>query len=343
MDGVSFTADSEILTLLGPSGCGKSTTLRCIAGLETPDAGTIAIGGEIVECARTRVSYPPERRGVGMVFQSYALWPHMTVFENVAYGLRRKKLQEREVTTRVMAALEMLQLAQFGRRYPSQLSGGQQQRVALGRSLVLEPYVLLLDEPLSNLDVVLRESTRSELKNLLKKVGITAVYVTHDQDEAFVLSDRILVMNHGRIVQAGTPAEIYERPASTFVCRFVGRSNVFDGRLVRKVGKHVSILLDGIGPFEADVEADIPVADGDECLLVVKPSEIEIVSDKASVQAAVFSGTVVQREYRGDFTDYRIDVAGREVLVRDSQKTLRNGEPVSLRINARNAALLPRD
>jgi iron(III) transport system ATP-binding protein len=267
----------------------------------------------------------------------------MTVFENVAYGLRRKKLQEREVTTRVTAALEMLQLAQFGRRYPSQLSGGQQQRVALGRSLVLEPYVLLLDEPLSNLDVVLRESTRSELKNLLKKVGITAVYVTHDQDEAFVLSDRILVMNHGRIVQAGTPAEIYERPASTFVCRFVGRSNVFDGRLVRKVGKHVSILLDGIGPFEADVEADIPVADGDECLLVVKPSEIELVSDKASAQAAVFSGTVVQREYRGDFTDYRIDVAGREVLVRDSQKTLRNGESVSLRINARNPALLPRD
>lgn len=217
--------NGELLTLLGPSGCGKTTTLRMIAGFLMPDEGDIYFDD-------TRITHlPPEKRDVGMVFQSYALWPHMTVFDNVAFGLKLRKLPKDEIKKRVKDILELVRLEGLENRYPRQLSGGQQQRVALARALVIEPQVLLLDEPLSNLDAKLREEMRFEIKDLQRKLRITTIYVTHDQAEALALSDRIAVMNQGRIIQVGTPYEIYNAPTNEFVARFVGVSNLIEGKV----------------------------------------------------------------------------------------------------------------
>ena len=214
----------EIFGLLGPSGCGKTTTLRVIAGLETPDAGAVEFDGRDI----TRLS--PERRGFGMVFQNYALFPHLNVFENVAFGLRARNRPRAETAERVESALALVQLPGFGRRAVTELSGGQQQRVAIARAISIEPALLLFDEPLSNLDVALREETRGELRELVSKLGLTAVYVTHDQEEAFALCDRIGVMADGRILQTGAPRELYERPALVTVARFLGRNNLISAR-----------------------------------------------------------------------------------------------------------------
>src|SRR5437762_4676662 len=216
----------EFFSLLGPSGCGKTTTLRCIAGFESLDAGAIRLNGERLD------DRPPHRRDVGLVFQNYALFPHLTVFDNVAFGLRLRKVDKAAIERRVGQMLDLVDLPSLGARYPAQLSGGQQQRVAIARSLVLEPSLLLFDEPLSNLDLKLRIQMRYELRLLQRRLGKTAVYVTHDQTEALALSDRIAVLSHGRIEQIGTPAEIYERPATTFVAEFIGSSNLFPARVV---------------------------------------------------------------------------------------------------------------
>ena len=227
---ISFSVGrGELVTLLGPSGCGKTTTLRAIAGLEKPDSGRIAIHGRDVFSAGERIFVPPEKRALGMVFQSYAIWPHMTVFRNVANGLVAQGVPADEIRRRVDETLAMVGLAGLGERPATRLSGGQQQRVALARSLVGEPRVLLLDEPLSNLDAKLRERMRVELKQLQKRLGVTAVYVTHDQAEALALSDRIIVMDGGRIVQEGHGKEIYRNPHSRFVVDFVGQANLVDG------------------------------------------------------------------------------------------------------------------
>jgi iron(III) transport system ATP-binding protein len=221
--GVTFSVGAgEHLTLLGPSGCGKTTTLRAIAGLERPTSGEIRIGGSAVFSSSPKVNIPAERRGLSMVFQSYAIWPHMSVFDNVAYGLRVRRRPEAEVTARVREALDLVQLGELGARSASKLSGGQQQRVALARAFVFSPSVLLFDEPLSNLDAKLRAEMRVELKELQRRLDITSVYVTHDLEEALAISDRIVVMRDGVIAQVGTPAEIYDRPRNTFVADFVG-------------------------------------------------------------------------------------------------------------------------
>ena len=222
VDGVDLAIDQgEMVALVGPSGCGKTTVLRMIAGLIEPDAGQVLIGGQNVTRA------PVHQRNLGLVFQSYALFPHMSVFENVAFGLRRRGVREPELGRRVGAALELVRLDHLAARFPKQLSGGQQQRVALARSVVTEPRVLLLDEPLSNLDASLRDDMRVELRRLQQRLGITTVFVTHDQQEALTLADRMAVMRAGRIVQLGAPQEVYERPATSFVAGFVGRSNLF--------------------------------------------------------------------------------------------------------------------
>lgn len=223
--------EGEIFTLLGPSGCGKSTTLRMIAGLENPDQGTIAFKGGIIVDAETRRFTPPEKRNMGMVFQAYAVWPHMTVYDNVGFPLRVRRESRGETRTKVMGALDLVGLASRAGDYPWQLSGGQQQRVALARALVYSPDVLLLDEPLSNLDAKLREQMRIELRALQRQLGSTFVFVTHDQDEAMILSTRIAVMSHGRVEQIGTPAEVYERPATPFVRDFLGQSVLLSGRV----------------------------------------------------------------------------------------------------------------
>src|SRR5436309_2393207 len=232
----SFTLEpGTFFTLLGPSGCGKTTTLRCIAGLETPDAGTIAVEGRTLFDAKSRVNVPVEQRSVGMVFQSYAIWPHMTVAENVAFPFtvsKQRRYSKAEIAEGVRRALAIVDLAGFGERPSPQLSGGQQQRVALARAVVHEPRLLLLDEPLSNLDAQLRDEMRSELKRLQSKIGITTVYVTHDQSEALALSDRIAVIDRGTIRQIGSPQDIYFRPANPFVARFVGATNLLAGRLI---------------------------------------------------------------------------------------------------------------
>ena len=226
---ISFEVqEGEFFSLLGPSGCGKTTTLRCIAGFEALSEGSISLHGERLD------DKPPHRRDVGLVFQNYALFPHLTVFDNIAFGLRLRRLGKAEIADRVGRVLQLVDLAEMAARFPAQLSGGQQQRVAIARSLVLEPRILMFDEPLSNLDLKLRIQMREELRNLQRRLGKTSIYVTHDQTEALALSDRIAVLSHGRIEQIGTPAEIYERPASAFVAEFIGGSNMLRGRIVER-------------------------------------------------------------------------------------------------------------
>ncbi len=223
-----FVNEGEILTLLGPSGCGKTTTLRCIAGFAMPDSGQIYIGNQDV----TRL--PPEKRDIGFVFQNYALWPHMTVYQNIAFGLKLRKLSKSEIDKRIQEILSLVKLHGMESRFPRQLSGGQQQRVALARALALRPRVLLLDEPLSNLDAKLREEMRFEIRDLQRQFRITTVYVTHDQAEALVLSDRIAILNQGRLMQLGTPVEVYDYPANRFVADFIGLCNFFEAEVVEQ-------------------------------------------------------------------------------------------------------------
>ena len=268
VNGVSFTVDrGEHLTLLGPSGCGKTTTLRAIAGLEQPSGGSIGIDGQTMYDSTERKSVQTEQRGVSMVFQSYAIWPHMSVFDNVAYGLRVRKQSKADIKTNVERALDLVQMRHLADRGASKLSGGQQQRVALARAIAFSPTVVLFDEPLSNLDAKLRAEMRVELRELQRRLGITAVYVTHDQEEALAISDRVIVMNVGVIEQIGTPDEVYENPASPFVYEFLGNVNLFHSRLHR--GR---AWIDGI-------EVDAPEhAEAEELAAVayVRPHDIEV-------------------------------------------------------------------
>jgi iron(III) transport system ATP-binding protein len=315
-------ADKEFVTLLGPSGCGKTTMLRIIAGFEKPTSGEIRIDDRVVSSAKTFV--PPERRGIGMVFQSYAVWPHMTVFENVAYPLKIAGLSRADIRRKVEAILETVHLSQYAQRIPSQLSGGQQQRVALGRALVSEPKVLLLDEPLSNLDAKLRESMRFEIKEIQKKLGITVVYVTHDQTEAMAMSDRIIVMNRGVIQQVGTPTEIYRRPANQFVADFVGKVNFLPG-----IVRDGRIELSGIGqsvPYDGNHR--------DKVILAVRPENIGLssVPGKGGGKGEL-EGALQSMFYLGDINDCRVvikDETLRVIVESQSFDTLREGQHVFL-------------
>jgi iron(III) transport system ATP-binding protein len=269
----------EILALLGPSGCGKTTTLRLIAGFERPDAGMIEIGGQVMADAQTFI--PPEQRGVGVVFQEYTLFPHLTVAENVAFGLR--KLSAHSRAQRLKEMLDTVGLTSFARRYPHELSGGQQQRVALARALAPRPSVLLLDEPFSNLDADLRTQMLHEVYTLLRELGTTAVFVTHDHEEAFLVADRVGVLHHGRLEQLGRPEEIYHLPASRFVAHFVGKANVIPGRVV-EAG------IETVIGFFANT-ADLPTGTAVDVLL--RPQQIELIPDPAGV------ATVLSRRFRG--------------------------------------------
>ncbi len=279
---ISFEAQTgEFVSLLGPSGCGKTTTLRCIAGLESASGGEIRIGNRIV--ARDGREVPPEKRDVNMVFQSYAVWPHMSVFDNVAYGLRTRRRPAQEVTERTTEALRMVGLSGFENRFGTELSGGQQQRVALARAIVMAPQILLFDEPLSNLDAGLRERMRFELVALQRKLGRTSIYVTHDQSEAMVMSDRIILMKGGRIIQQGTPRDLYERPASRFAAEFVGNANLVEGTVTAEHpgGYRTIRLADGLALRGRMARSDQPLADG-TVLVCIRPENVQIVpSDHA--------------------------------------------------------------
>ncbi|MBP3730329.1 MAG: ABC transporter ATP-binding protein [Mailhella sp.] len=283
--------NNEFVTLLGPSGCGKTTLLRMIAGFEKPTAGEIKIDNVVVSSPYHFV--PPNRRGIGMVFQSYAVWPHMNVFDNVAYPLKIQRLSHMEIKRRVEKILESVHLSQYVKRLPSELSGGQQQRVALGRALVCNPRVLLLDEPLSNLDAKLRESMRFEIKEMQKQFGITVIYVTHDQSEAMAMSDKVVVFNKGVVQQIGSPMHIYNHPANQFVADFIGRINFIPG--VASAGK---IEFSGSQFMEYSGDKRGPV------VVAVRPENITI-----SEERGVLHGRLTQAYYMGDINDCRVDIA----------------------------------
>jgi ABC-type Fe3+/spermidine/putrescine transport system ATPase subunit len=307
--GVSFTVEqAEHLTLLGPSGCGKTTILRAIAGLETPSSGEIWVGGRPVYSSARKVNLPPEQRGLSMVFQSYAIWPHMTVAENVAYGLKLRKVAPDKVRHVVHEVLSMVRLDGLGDRNAAKLSGGQQQRVALARSIAFEPSALLLDEPLSNLDAKLRAEMRLELRELQRRVNVTSIYVTHDQEEALAISDRVIVMNAGSIEQVGPPLEIYERPRTRFVANFVGASNIIIGRVdstsqdgnVRVVTAQ-GAAIDCAGPLTAPAG---------EVAVSVRAVYPRLSRERPDDPSNVWPGQVRRRVFLGDFVQYLVDWAG---------------------------------
>ena len=274
VDDVSFTvAAGEIVALLGPSGCGKTTTLRCVAGLEHPSAGAIRIGGAVVSAPERGVLVPPRLRNIGMVFQSYAVWPHMTVWQNVAYPLRRRGISRAERNRKVSEALALVGLSDYAQRQVVSLSGGQMQRVALARSLVYQPQLLLLDEPLSNLDANLRLRLRDDLRQIIKRTGVTALYVTHDQAEAVVLGDRIGVMRDGRLLQIGAPSEIYNRPADLFVASFTGASNRLTGRVIDRQGEFGTV--EAISGHRLTVWLPAGVAVGNPVKIAVRPENVQ--------------------------------------------------------------------
>ena len=292
----------EFLTLLGPSGCGKTTTLHIIAGLLAPTAGRVTTAGRDI----THVE--PRRRDMGLVFQNYALFPHKTIFDNVAFGLRMRKVAKAEIRERVLRMLDVVGLPGVDGRVPDQLSGGQRQRVALARALVIEPTVLLLDEPLSNLDAVLRKRMRLELRDLQRRLGITTIFVTHDQDEAFEMSDRIVLLNAGQIEQVGTPEEIYDAPASRFVAEFIGNVNLIDGEIVRLDGAGSAIVRIAGGLELAARLADPRLGAGAATHLMVRPERIELSAAGPAGQAA-FEARVRKRVFSGEHLTFELETA----------------------------------
>ncbi|GBD15196.1 Spermidine/putrescine import ATP-binding protein PotA [bacterium HR26] len=324
VDDVSLEIEpGEFFSLLGPSGCGKTTTLRMIAGFEMPTSGEIYIEG------RPMGETPPFRRNVNTVFQNYALFPHMTVAENVAFGLRMKRVPRDEIARRVREALQLVRLAGFEDRYPRQLSGGQQQRVALARALINRPRVLLLDEPLGALDLKLRKEMQLELKHLQMTVGITFIYVTHDQEEALTMSDRIAVMNAGRVLQVGTPLEIYERPSSRFVADFIGESNFLEGRVTGLNGQQVTVVIDDRVPVPARAQDGLAV--GEQVTVAIRPEKIRLRPPGMERTDGCVRGRVEEVVYIGTDTYYLVRLTERctvRVRVQNSQNRLDSGEAV---------------
>jgi iron(III) transport system ATP-binding protein len=278
VDGITLEfSEGTLTTMLGPSGCGKTTTLRCIAGLERPDRGTISIRGEDVFSKDTDV--PPEKRRVGIVFQSYAIWPHMTVFDNIAFPLKIRHVPGHEADRKVKEMMEMVRLAGLGERQATQLSGGQQQRVALARALVFDPEVLLLDEPLSNLDTSLRDIVRLEVRKIQKSLGITTIYVTHDQSEALAISDEVVVMRAGKIMAHGTPKQVYSHPQNDFVASFVGRANLISGRVAKMTPGSLIVSTD-VGEMTCPPPEGRSFALGDELVVSIRPENVAVAVER---------------------------------------------------------------
>ncbi len=307
VDHVDLTvADGELFTLLGPSGCGKTTLLRLLAGFYVPDGGTIRFGDRVVN------RLPAYERRIGMVFQNYALWPHMTVADNVGYGLRLRRLPAAEIGARTREGLRKVNLTGFEARYPGQLSGGQQQRVALARALVLSPDILLLDEPLSNLDAKIRVQVRAEIRRLQRELGITTIYVTHDQEEALSLSDRVAVMRDGRVLQVGSPRELYERPRTRFVADFVGTNNLLPGEVERRAPSGDLVVRTALGPLRAI--ADTPVEG--RCVLAVRPENVAL-GPPAAGDGNRVPGRVSLMSYLGSTVRYDVETEAGLVIKAD--------------------------
>lgn len=319
----------EFVTLLGPSGCGKTTTLRMIAGFEIPTAGEIYLGGDVIN------DLTPDKRDTAMVFQSYALFPHLNIYDNIAYGLKLKKLSKSEIETKVKNIIELVGLKGMEVRYPNQLSGGQQQRVALARALVMEPGVLLFDEPLSNLDAKLRVYMRTEIRKIQKKTGITAIYVTHDQSEAMSLSDRIIIMKDGIIEQVGTPKEVYYKPASKFVADFIGTVNFLEGVIKSRTGNKAMIDVQG-REMEFNYDGDKKV--GETCDIVLRPEAVRI-GREGKLDAKVLLST-----FMGAVQDYVVVVGDKEIKVEDSnpqgKEVFGEGEGIKIDFDSKNVHII---
>jgi len=313
----------ELLTLLGPSGCGKTTALRCITGHQRPDAGQVLIDGKDV------TNVPTYRRNLGMVFQNFALFPHMTVYENVEFPLMIRNEPKAQRRQMVREALKLIRMETLEERYPRQLSGGQQQRVGLARALVYRPTVLLLDEPLSNLDAKLREEMRFEIRELVSQLGITAVYVTHDQGEALALSDRVAIMNAGRLQQVGTPQQIYEQPRTIFVASFIGLSDFLEGHVDSTEGGRARVSVQGL---QLTLVADTPLVVGQAVSLFIRPSNVLLLDRQTEQRENVFDATVQKMTYLGEIIDYRVALAnGVELRVQtDGRQQISPGAPVKV-------------
>ncbi len=335
VDGIGLgVGEGEFICLLGPSGCGKTTTLRMLAGFLEPDAGEIRVAGRTISAPGAVV--PPERRNMGMIFQSYAVWPHMTVRENVGYGLKMQKVPAAERDRRVDAMLRATKLTDYAQRYPAELSGGQQQRVALARALAPNPDILLLDEPLSNLDANLRGEMRLEIRRLHEEFRNTSIYVTHDQVEAMTMADRIVVMSAGRIEQIGSAQDVYDRPNSRFVARFIGASNVLDARRIAADAVDVSgqRVRVGAGEFPAS---------GEEMGICVKMHDMELVAAEGGVDGDnVLSGVVRSHAYLGSHRDYVIDVGQELLITAPAALEIPAGSPVKVRFRAERCRALAR-
>ena len=339
VSGVDFAIEEgEMFTLLGPSGCGKTTLLRLIAGFYAVDAGEIRFDDRVIN------GLPPHERGIGMVFQNYALWPHMTVFENAAYGLKLRKLRHAEIAERIRVVLEKVRLGDLGDRYPGQLSGGQQQRVALARALVLNPKILLLDEPLSNLDAKIRIQVRAEIRKLQKELGITTVYVTHDQEEALTLSDRIAVLSKGKVLQIGPPKALYERPRNRFVADFIGINNLSEGT-VQAVDAERGWLRVKTEFGEIDAVMDQRFVAGDRCVVSIRP-ENALLDGEAGPGRNLVRGRIVFAAYLGHTLRYDVDL-GRGLLfkvdIRDPWHHVERpmGTEVTLAFEATSTVAMP--
>jgi iron(III) transport system ATP-binding protein len=347
VDGVNLVVEQgEMVVFLGPSGCGKTTTLRMVAGFELPTSGSITIQG------KDMTSVPVNRRGIGFVFQSYALFPHMSVERNVAYGLKSRGEAESEIGPKVQAALDLVGLGGAGRRFPGQLSGGEQQRVALARVLVMEPTLLLMDEPLSNLDAKLRIRMRSEIRRIQKKLGITCLYVTHDQAEALTMADRVVVMNRGRVEQIGTPREMYSRPDSAFVADFIGQANIIPLPFLRmEEGDMAVASLPGGGSLRARMIRPGEADAGSGLRLVLRPENVEVcVHDTASAAEGLPSLEAVVRAaiFVGRHIEYELDLDGHGSISAEQVFTpdadfFSEGDRVRVRFDPASALFLPGD
>jgi iron(III) transport system ATP-binding protein len=346
VDDISLdVAEGELFTLLGPSGCGKTTTLRCIAGLETPDGGEISVGGRMLFSAAQRVRVPANERGLGMVFQSYAIWPHMNVYKNVAFPLqvlpRGRRPSRGEIKQRVERALAVVKLDELASRQATDLSGGQQQRLALARALVMEPPLLLLDEPLSNLDAKLRDDMRFELKRLQRELGITGVYVTHDQVEALAMSNKVAVMRDGKIEQVDHPRRVYEHPKSRFVADFIGTSNFIDGVVEEKDGASYRVkTADGVLTVPSDASFDV----GSRVVVAARPEHIELAPGSNGTGPNVWTGRIQVRSFLGEVVDHVVAVGSRELRARcNSKVSIPPQTDVTVRFHQEAFSLIPAD
>ena len=332
--------EGEMLTLLGPSGCGKTTTLRCIAGLERPEEGDIIIDGKPM---LSEGFVQPSKRGIGMVFQNYAVWPHMKVFNNIVYGLKIQKIPRQTIQEKARQVLELTGLNGLEERYPSQLSGGQQQRVALARALVSNPKVLLLDEPLSNLDAKLREELRFEIKSLVRRMGITSVYVTHDQAEAMVISDRIAVMDSGNVVQIGTAQEIYKKPANRFVADFIGTMNFMSGEVVQVLQDTDAVYVRT--EFSEKMLCTTPdtteTTPGKKVYASIRPEDVEVFTEPPQARENLFKGTIAHKAYLGNFLYFFVNIDGTMIRVQVTHHVPKEeGQELYLFLNPQKCMIL---